>query len=528
MDDKCEIYLEYFPVVPTDPKYPTASEEFPIKFYIRQKDWYEYLVCHLVPWGWTIRVCFRDDCGQNGWVEWKRWYPISMSQSGLTVTWTLGVGSEYLSLSASVQAPPIKECVVNYSKVEVEYNGEKYMRVGFLDVYYDSNNLWGSTYAEGAGSIGIPNDLAQAHIGHHITILVQVTVWWANWAIVPYEEHYTVNFILGDDNPSTTDCWLTVEQGHTNFLESGSRDGGGGGGCPYVYTWDGQQYVMDNNLLPASEMSDGADVEDRYMLEQPLVPTYQSRTCSLYSLQICEFEHEHDFIDQVKLIALDHASDVKIAVTPKGEILTYRQPLAPLSCIDNNGTSRLNEVVSMDGNVSDPATYFEGYPNDYLILNFGKVDAENAKLILRDDMKCCDVCIEVQVPNGSGGWQTVEVLNPRDYWAIEAVNLTAYIPEKGDFTVRLLWTAPHRLDYVGLDTTPQDNFKLHYAILASAIHSTEGNILQKIIQSDDKYAELTPGQSILIIFTIPNPKPGKITDFIFYTEGHYHSIKTPP
>jgi hypothetical protein len=280
---------------------------------------------------------------------------------------------------------------------------------------------------------------------------------------------------------------------------------------------------MDNNLLPASEMSNGVDVEDRYMLEQPLVPSHQGTAFSLYSLQIREFEHEHDFIDQVKLAALDHASDVKIAAASKGEILTYRQPLAPLSCIDNNGTSRLNEIVSMDGNVSDTTTYFEGYPSDYLILNFGKVDAENAKLILRDDMKCMEVCIEVQVPSGSGDWQTVEVLNPRDYWAIEAVNLTAYIPEKGDFTVRLLWTAPHRLDYVGLDTTPQDNFKLHYAILASAIHSTEGNILPKLLLNDSNHAELTPGQQIQLTFQLPNNRNEERT-FILYTEGHYITI----
>jgi len=86
-DDKCEIYLEYFPIFPTDSRYPTASEEFVIKFYVWQKDWWEYLVCHLVPWGFTIEVFFRDDtCENNNWITWKRWYPISMSQHGLKVS----------------------------------------------------------------------------------------------------------------------------------------------------------------------------------------------------------------------------------------------------------------------------------------------------------------------------------------------------------------------------------------------------------------------------------------------------------
>jgi len=115
--------------------------------------------------------------------------------------------------------------------------GKKYRRIGFLDIIYNSNHFWGCTYAEGAGSIGIPNDLAAAHLGHHIEILVEVTVWWANWAIVPYEIHYTVGFILGDDNPSMTDCWLTVQQGDTTFLETTPTTyprGGGGGRCRLI------------------------------------------------------------------------------------------------------------------------------------------------------------------------------------------------------------------------------------------------------------------------------------------------------
>jgi len=381
-------------------------------------------------------------------------------------------------------------------------------------------------------------------------ILPYIGVWFPIGYVEIYDSHGTIYFRDGKSEtiPTSEELWLsysgenvwitfkiqacyilaspvpaflTPEISLTFYIGDPPSDGGGG--CPYVYTWAGQQYVMDNNLLPASEMSNGVDVEDRYMLEQPLFPSHQGTAFSLYSLQIREFEHEHDFIDQVKVVALDHASDVKIAVTPKGEILTYRQPLAPLSCIDNDGTSRLNEVVSMDGNVSDTTTYFEGYPGDYLILNFGKVDAENAKLILRDDMKCMEVCIEVQVPSQTGDWQTVEVLNPRNYWAIEAVDLSEYVVEDEDLLVRLYWTSPHRLDYVGLDTTPQDIFELHYATLISAIHSSEGNVRRRLLENDQTYAELTPGQQIQLTFQLPNNRNEERT-FILYTEGHYSTI----
>ncbi|MEM3728786.1 MAG: hypothetical protein QXF75_06290 [Candidatus Bathyarchaeia archaeon] len=211
VDDKCEIYLEYFPIFPTDSNYLTASEEFAIKFRVRQKDWMEYLVCHFVPLGWTMEVFFRDNtCGKNDWVMWKIWYPTSTNQNGITVTRTLWVSGEPININASVQIPPTYGFKIDYTRFEEDFNGKKYMSVAFLGVSYFCNNLWGSTYAEGVGSIGIPNDLAQAHIDHHVTILVKVTLYWVSFTF-PTIKYRTINLLLGDGTPST-DCWLMVKQ----------------------------------------------------------------------------------------------------------------------------------------------------------------------------------------------------------------------------------------------------------------------------------------------------------------------------
>ncbi len=295
--------------------------------------------------------------------------------------------------------------------------------------------------------------------------------------------------------------------------------GGGGGGCPYVSTWDGGKYVLDNNLLPASELINETDVEDYYRLEQALVPLEGK-----YSLRISEFEQEHSYIDQVKLLAVDHEPDVNIAVTQDGKILTYKNPAAPISAVDNNGSNRLNEISLIDGNVSDPNTYFYGRPGDYLLLNFGQVDSDNAKLVLRTDIKKVeDPCIMVQVRDSDSRWQTVEVLVPRAYWSIEAVNLTPHITQGQDLLVRLYWTQPHRLDYVGLDTTKQDDYELHTANLVSATHSTQGDVKPLLLNSDNTYAELVPNQQIQLEFTLPNNSKQARTH-ILYTKGRYYTI----
>jgi hypothetical protein len=155
--------------------------------------------------------------------------------------------------------------------------------------------------------------------------------------------------------------------------------GGGGGGCPYVYTWNGQRYVMDNNLLPASEITTG-DVEDYYRLEQLLAPTYQGTRRSVYSLQIREFENEHDYFDKVKLLAVDHSSNVNVAVTPYGEILTYSNPAPPISAVDDNNIDVLSLLSSVDEN------YYQGYNGSYVTITFASTDVSNGiKLVIRED-----------------------------------------------------------------------------------------------------------------------------------------------
>jgi hypothetical protein len=307
------------------------------------------------------------------------------------------------------------------------------------------------------------------------------------------------------------------------FFEIGM--GHAGGGCPYVYSWNGTSFAQDNNILPASETGNGTDTKDYYLLQQPLAPLISTRQASLYSLQIREFENNTDYIDQVKLMAVDHSQGTSVAVTQEGEIVTYTNPASPLSCVDNYGNNQLAEVARMDGNVSDPSTYYQGFKDDWLLLDFGRVTAANANLILRDDQKCAeDNCINVQVPDAGGGWRTAEVLSPRDFWSMETVKMTAYVPTDGDFVVRLLWTAPHRLDYVGLDTSAQAQVRVSSAPPIMAIHSTLGDVRARLLYDDENCVELVNGQQITLAFILPNPTQGTIRDFIFCTDGYYYTI----
>ena len=299
-------------------------------------------------------------------------------------------------------------------------------------------------------------------------------------------------------------------------LEEPPPSNGGGGGCPYVSTWDGTRWWLDNNLMPAAEHSNGTDVIDYYKLQQPLVLNDDGTYCLLLS----EFEQEHDFFDQVKLLAVDHEPSVGVAVSPYGEILTYTEPSPPLSAIDSNNRNVKHTLGTIDEN------YYEGYNGSYITLNFGdELDVSNgAKLVMRADGPH-KYSIYVQVQKDSGDWNTVATLIPRMYWATEIIDMSEHLPDaKGNLKIRLYFTANHKLDFVGLDTSPQTTIHVPQGQLISAIHSVDGDVTSPLLYSDDTSVELLPEQQIELKFALPQ-QIIETRDYIIIIEGHYYTIK---
>jgi hypothetical protein len=305
---------------------------------------------------------------------------------------------------------------------------------------------------------------------------------------------------------------------------------GGGGGCPYVSVWNDMQYLLDNNVMPSSESTTG-DVVDYYLLQQPLVTNEEG----LYSLLLSEFEEEHSFFDKVQLLAVDHSSNVSVAVSPSGEILTYTNPHPPVSAITNEKKDVKDLLSSVDGD------YYEGCNGSYIILNFGdELDvSKGAKLVLRTDMFAVKTSIHVQVQDKKGKWNDVTSFIPRAYWSTDIIDMSNYLPDsRGSLKVRLYFTANHKIDFVGLDTSPQSLITVQQAQLVSAMHSkngdptvyggtSESDVKSKLLYDDSAYAELMPYEQIKLAFGFSEaPAKDSVRDFIFVSKGHYRTL--PP
>jgi len=213
---------------------------------------------------------------------------------------------------------------------------------------------------------------------------------------------------------------------------------------------------------------------------------------------------------------------VNVAVTPYGEILTYSNPVPPISAVDD-GIDVLPLLSSVDEN------YYQCYNGSYVTLTFASTDVSNgAKLIVGEDDPLRHPWLKspvyVQVLNATGEWDTVAVFHTRTYWATDIINMTGYLPDsEGNLKVRLCFVSNDKIDYVGLDTTSQASIEIHQADLISAFHSTQGNVKPLLIKNDQTYAELIPGELIQLTFLLPNNQ-NEERAFILYTEGYYNTI----
>lgn len=306
------------------------------------------------------------------------------------------------------------------------------------------------------------------------------------------------------------------------YRKTSTCGGGGGGGCgchqtsPYLITRNGDNWYLDNNLLPQSldpARPAGTDVTDSYLIQQPL-----SSVNGRYELRIHELGLDVGYLDRVRLVTVDHDAAVKVGVTPSGQILTYQNPLPPTTATSNLGADITSLVGSMDG------LYYQGSTGDSVTVEFGSADITlGAKLVVRS-ASLERPSLRVQVMTSPGQWSNLTGLPARTFWSINLVDLKPYLPDaENRLKVRLYVTASHRIDFIGLDATAPQQFVAQEVTLEIAIHTNGLNVTPTLLTSDDLRVQLLPLQGVKLLFTAPTQSNGT-RDFIIFVEGYYEPL----
>lgn len=166
------------------------------------------------------------------------------------------------------------------------------------------------------------------------------------------------------------------------------------GSCPYLYAWDGERFRFVTDILGAAPV--GLPVaEGRYIEADPeeLVWIGSEQSFPLregaYEIRITEELREVLYLDEAKLVVVDHAPGMEVHTThklrpgkpfPKGEFLTLHRehPLRRAERLD--GAEVTTELGAVDGRrVSPPklrGPQLRGLAEPHgLVLDFGPLDS---------------------------------------------------------------------------------------------------------------------------------------------------------
>ena len=167
------------------------------------------------------------------------------------------------------------------------------------------------------------------------------------------------------------------------------------GSCPYLYAWDGKRFRFVTDILGASPiglpLAEGRYIEsdpDEYVWignERSFKPDGED-----YVLKISEELREVLYLDEAKLVVVDHPPGTQIYPTdkllpgkpfPGGELMTLHRPKWLLRATRHDGMDVTEALREVDGQMASPvqlrAPQLRGLAEPYSVtLDFGPLESE--------------------------------------------------------------------------------------------------------------------------------------------------------
>jgi tetratricopeptide (TPR) repeat protein len=213
------------------------------------------------------------------------------------------------------------------------------------------------------------------------------------------------------------------------------------GSCPFLYVWDGETFVFVSDVLGITPlglpMAPGQLVppdHDEYVLVRG--EQLRAQEDGLLELQLTEELREVTYLDQVRLIAIDHPEGSEVFPTerfsfppfPAPHTHTVRDPAPVLRALDGEGRDWAAALAAEDGELAEPFAphrgQFLGLADPYTLeLHFDPAavaGAQRLRLLLCGWLYWTDASVNVaaarhpgyeflppllQVPDGQGGWR---------------------------------------------------------------------------------------------------------------------------
>ncbi len=292
-----------------------------------------------------------------------------------------------------------------------------------------------------------------------------------------------------------------------------------GGGCPFVYTWNGEVWVEDNNILPQSEYPEnqGVDVKDYYQLfTKPKLESAEGG--EKYRLAVGEFEQERSYFDQLQLLVIDHPIETFITVDDSGRVIQFAKP-AYFANAELDSEDVYKQLYELDGLKTKAAV------GDTLKLSFEEsaVGIDKYVLLIAQVQAAAKEKIAGEVITGSGKDKETFTSfrlrrNPSYQWVS--------VPEGNSSSIQvdIVWKDEAEVNYTELSHKLELPFTLYTPQLLTARHSHLGDVTDLLRNWDESYAELNPNEWIDLEFSAPPVNEGMQRSFVFLSRGRYERI----
>jgi hypothetical protein len=318
--------------------------------------------------------------------------------------------------------------------------------------------------------------------------------------------------------------------------------GGSGGGCPFADVLTGSGWIEGNSISKRSaSLAYGVDA---YRL--PEAPVLRG---GRYSVRIRENEAEESSLDGVSLLLVDHAPGMRTLAS--GERILQGSFLEPNRVTDAEGVD-LTDLFVGEGSPGRTMN-----PGEALLVEFGSPGAaggmgtqsnpggssvndegggygmeSGSKTIPEefrtppraelasagaDDRILSLTGIDLQIPDGEGGWRTVERHYPRE--RLDAAAFEAIPPGP----VRMLFAGRHQVRGLGR-IVPAESIRAPQSLEpVVARHSRLGDLRSATTGEGNGAATLVQGDTLTLEFAASPPDSGLVRDFYLVTRGAYRA-----
>lgn len=336
-----------------------------------------------------------------------------------------------------------------------------------------------------------------------------------------------------------------------------SAAGSGVRGCPFVYAWDGEQFVFD------AELYGGAISQGLQRPDYSELPHLRAGS-GAYRILLSDELEETDYTDSLELWTVDHLAGTRAGVDSIGKLHSLGGLRPPLEARDESGADLLLWLEAPDRRIweAPPAKLPNGRLRHEIVMSFAKPPAaQTAKLL---------------VHSGSGAWgiqmlSTLYELYGRDLdarmavldrnpaeaqsirdWSVreDVYVLKVWVEEPSGWQVRGFipgggmgaWVVP-----LDVSRVPADRLRIRvpppagfWAINAAAVDYNAGQPLQvtriapsearsqagvsvarELQNADGVYYKAVPGDRAEVVFPAPPERVGMSRTVFLASRGYY-------